>query len=205
MSRPEHRNSVALLVLAAGASSRMGGRDKLLEQVDGHPLLRHVCEIASATGYPTTVTLPPEAAQREHTLTGLDVKTITVADARTGMAASLRAYAQCHPSKTDGVMVILADMPDITTSDLQNLIDNFLAEHGEKVIRASDASGLPGHPVVFPERLVAGFADLIGDQGARNILKDEEITYVTLPDRHATTDLDTPADWTKWRDRHGVN
>ena len=205
MGRPEKSQSVALLVLAAGASTRMRGHDKLLELVSGVPLLTQISTSAAATGLPVFVTLPPDAMPRVAALAGLDVKIIRVADASTGMAASLRAFGRGSAPDADGVMVILADMPEITTDDLQSLVRAFDLGNGKSVVRATDSAGRPGHPVIFPTRLVARFALLSGDQGARDILADEEINYVALPDTHATTDLDTPEEWINWRAQDDID
>ncbi|HLQ19463.1 MAG TPA: NTP transferase domain-containing protein, partial [Tabrizicola sp.] len=56
------RPTVHILVLAAGASSRMRGRDKLLQPVKGRPILRYVTETALAAAAPVLVALPPAAA-----------------------------------------------------------------------------------------------------------------------------------------------
>ncbi len=202
MGRPENSLSVVLLLLAAGASARMRGRDKLLEPVDGFPLLTRTSRSAVATGCPVFVTLPADTNPREAALIGLNVEIIRVADAATGMASSLRAFERLGVLDCDGVMVILADMPEVTTDDLESLIYSFGQGKGKSVVRATDSKGRPGYPVIFPRRLVPRFAELTGDLGARDILKNEDITYVTLPDTHATTDLDTPEEWTDWRARH---
>lgn len=194
--------SVALLLLAAGASSRMRGRDKLLETVNGEPMLAHIAKRAIATGQEVFVTLPVDATLRRDALNRLDLKIIDVLDAQTGMAASLRAWAQTEYSNFDGVMVILTDMPDLTTADLSLLCQVFQNTDCKNVIRATDSNGHPGHPVLFPQRLVPQFAEISGDQGARDLLRGEDVTFVPLPGTHATTDLDTPEDWAAWRNTH---
>ena len=58
---------VHILILAAGASSRMRGRDKLLQPIRGKPILRMVVDMALATGAPVMVTLPPASGPRRGT------------------------------------------------------------------------------------------------------------------------------------------
>ena len=83
---------VLILIPAAGASSRMRGADKLMQDVGGEPALRRAARIARATGARVLVTLPeggPHATARRAGLQGLDVQAITVAKmARPGMTAS---------------------------------------------------------------------------------------------------------------------
>lgn len=195
-------NSVAILIPAAGRSARMRGRDKLLEPVDGVPLLRRQADIARRTGAPVMVTLPPAHAARLAVLAGLDGVHITpLPEAGEGIAASIRAGAGwAREIGAQGLMVLLADLPEICTDDLHAMMRGFAAAPNTP-LRATDASGLPGHPVILPERLYPALAGLSGDRGAGALLKRERPAEIALPGRRATTDLDTPEDWTTWRTR----
>ncbi|MCG6902846.1 MAG: nucleotidyltransferase family protein [Rhodobacter sp.] len=188
---------VTILVLAAGASSRMRGADKLLQMVDGVALLRRQVQAALDTGAPVLVALPTDRPVRRAALDGLAVNTIEVSDADAGMSASIRAGVAALSAATRGVAILPADMPELTTQDLAAVLAAF-ADAGGAVVRATSAAGDAGHPVVFPARLFDALKDLHGDQGARALLRDEAIVLVALPARHATTDLDTPEDWAAW-------
>ncbi len=189
--------SVAILIPAAGASSRMRGRDKLLETVRGQPLLRDRVTLALATGCPIAVTLPPESGTRRAALDGLRVTLLAVPDAATGMSASLRAGAEwAMAQEVAALMILLPDLPDLTASDMSLMLQ---ANDCETIFRACDAHGTPGHPVILPARLLPELTRITGDTGARDLLRKHPVTPVTLPDRHATTDLDTPEAWAAWR------
>lgn len=187
-----------ILLLAAGASSRMRGADKLLETVNGHPLLHHIAMVAIRTGLPVTVTLPPNRPLRNAAITGLAVTGVTATDADQGMAHSLRA-GLVHIPGDAAVMLLLADLPEITTADLQ-LIASAQAANPDAIIRATAADGTPGHPVVFPPWARSHLLQLTGDKGAHAIIKahPDRVQLVTLSDQHATTDLDTPEAWAAW-------
>ena len=180
----------------------MTGRDKLLEPVRGEVLLRRQARLARASGRPVLVTLPPRAAARRRALAGLDgVRVATVRGAREGMAASIRSGARwARESGATGLMILLGDMPDLQVEDLNKLLQEF-DNRPNVVVRASDARGRPGHPVILPARLWGQLTRLRGDAGARSILGREEIRLVALPDARATTDLDTQEDWAAWRAR----
>ncbi|WP_435310786.1 nucleotidyltransferase family protein [Primorskyibacter sedentarius] len=191
--------TVAIILPAAGASSRMRGADKLLQVVDGQPLLALMAARACAASKTVLVTLPSASHPRAGALSGLPIKVVTVPDAAEGMAASLRAAALALPDTVDGVMVLPADMPDITEVEISHLINAFEANPNAIVQGAS--AGEPGHPVLFPIDCVAQFSRLSGDRGARAILKEKahRVHLVDLPGRAALADLDTPEDWEEWR------
>ena len=185
-------------LLAAGSSSRMGaGRDKLLEPVGGVALIRRqALELLRAGIGPVAVALPADRPAREAALAGLDVTRLRIADAGTGMSAGLRACAQWAGS--DALMVIPADMPDLTAVDFQALSDSYDGQ----VLRACAADGRPGHPVVFAPATLPHFAELTGDEGARRLLRRFPPRLLALPGTRAITDLDTPEDWDAWRRAH---
>jgi CTP:molybdopterin cytidylyltransferase MocA len=194
---------VAILILAAGSSSRMRGGDKLLETVDGAPMLRRQAMIALATGCPVLVTLPPDRPERASVLAGLEVRQIPVPDAASGMSASLRRGVEQAGRLTQaGLMILPADMPELTTNALQTVIAAFDAAP-DRILRARSASGQPGHPTIFPRSLWPELSGISGDTGGIAVLRahPERVTFVDLPGDMATLDLDTPEDWQAWRAR----
>ncbi|MFP7571654.1 NTP transferase domain-containing protein [Marivita sp. S2033] len=192
---------VAIVIPAAGASRRMAGRDKLLEQVAGQPLLRLVTDRALSASDLVFVTLPSAQSRRADVLRGAQVRVIEVPDASDGMAASLRRAAHSLPGDVSGVLVLPADMPDITGADLRKILDVFHAADCAFIVQATGADGTPGHPVVFPADLVPAFAGLTGDRGAKAIITANRarLVHVPLCGRRALTDLDTPEAWDAWR------
>ena len=197
--------TVHVLILAAGASSRMRGVDKLTQPVGGRPLLRHVAEIALETGSPVTVTLPPDAVARRTSLDGLDLETVTVPDAARGMSRSIirgiRAL-DAVAGPRDGVMILPADMPAFTTPALSGMIAAFRADP-DRILRGGTADGQPGHPAIFPRDLWPALARVTGDAGGRSVLQQEKgrVRVMPLPGPMAVLDLDTPEDWAAWRAR----
>jgi molybdenum cofactor cytidylyltransferase len=188
----------AILILAAGASSRMRGADKLMELIGASPLITRQASRALATGVPVFVTLPPGNPDRAEALAGLDVTTVPVPDAALGLSASLRAGLGAVGARP--VLVLLADLPEITTDDLMRLLHRH-AEVPDLILRATAEDGTPGHPVLFPPWALAGLAQVTGDSGAREVLRrhPDRTELIALPGRHAVTDLDTPEEWAAWR------
>lgn len=192
---------IALVIPAAGASRRMGDRDKLLEPVDGMPLLKRVAARAIAIADTVIVTLPDPTSPRCEALEGLPIKQVMVPDAEDGMSASLRRAAKAVPAEAQGVMVLPADMPDLTKDDLRKVARAFEDASGAFLVQATGADGTPGHPAIFPSDLMPDFQNLTGDEGARTILQANRhrLIRIALPGENALTDLDTPDAWTLWR------
>ncbi len=189
---------LTILIPAAGASSRMRGGDKLLEVVGAEPMLRRQTRIARDICPDVIVTLRPGDTARVATLTGLDVTILSVPDATEGMAASIRAGAA--GCKNTALMILPADMPDLTLADLQVMIDAF-DQFPTRIIRATAQDDTPGHPVIFPADCLDDLMTITGDEGARRVLtaNKHRIQLIALPDQHAITDLDTPENWAAWR------
>lgn len=188
------RTAPAILVLAAGASSRMRGADKLLEDIDGTPLVLRAVRAACAVSQEVLVALPKADRQRRAWL-GDTPATILNLDDR-AMSASIRAgVAACT---SDALMIHLADMPDIGAAELQTLATAWQASNAP-AMRGTTADGKPGHPTIFARALFHDLQGLTGDEGAKSVLAKAQPELVPLPGLAAVTDLDTPEDWAEWR------
>ena len=189
---------VVILIPAAGAATRMRGGDKLLEPVDGEAQLARLARAALATGAQVIVTLGDGHGARKAVLRPAErLRIVTLPDAAEGMTASLRRGAALAQDAA-GLLVVPGDMPELDSDDFQKLITHFSCDPTQP-IRATAQDGTPGHPVILPQRLLSEVMRLEGDAGARNLLVGEKLRLVPLPGQRATTDLDTPEDWARWR------
>lgn len=194
--------SIAIILPAAGASARMQGRDKLLEEVDGQPVLALLASRAMETGAYVIVTIPAPDHPRARALKEMALTLVPVADASDGMGHSLAAAAGALPQDCEAAMILPADMPEITTLDLMKLIEAWRETPANAILRGAAEDGRPGHPVLLPAMHFPALARLTGDQGARSILAANPgmVRLVPLPGQHALVDLDTPQDWADWRE-----
>lgn len=190
---------IPVLILAAGASSRMRGRDKLMEDVHGQPLLRHQILLASPVG-PVFVALPSQGHPRETALLHSHAVPIYVPSSAEGIGGTLRGAVKNLPECT-AFMIILADLISLETKDLEGVVQSKSVHPNHLIWRAATADGLAGHPIIFDARLRPEFENLSGDTGAAEILKSHRHqTYLhRLQDNRARHDLDTPEDWNAWR------
>lgn len=193
---------IPIILLAAGASSRMKGVDKLLETIDNIPLLRRsamACCDSPATS--VSVILRARDPKRQKALLGLPVAILDNPRAHEGMASSLKLGLSHLPASSDGVLIVLADMPDVTALDLGRIIAGFQPETGKTICRASTRDGGPGHPVLFGRAHFAELGKLTGDTGGRAVLRANPgaVRLIETSGQGAQTDLDTPADWAAYR------
>ena len=190
---------VYALILAAGASSRMRGRDKLLEPVGGIPALRRCAKHALASNADAvTIVVGPGQDARRRALAGLDVMIVESEESVQGLSRSIRSGLEAAPPETAALMILLPDMPEIETDDMNAVI----AERGTAdIVRAATADGRPGHPVLIARELFPQLARLEGDQGARSIiiLEQDRVRLIPRPGGRALLDLDTPEEWTAWQ------
>lgn len=196
----------------------MRGRDKLLEEVDGVPLLRRQAKVACEVGQSVLVLLPPDAGPRRDVLEGLRVRIATVDRAAEGISASI-AVATRYAGGTDGLAILLPDVPGVGSSEIRRVLDTYSMQRPTRTsddskserfqevlqpVRATDPEGRPGTPIVLPPRLYPALERLSGDAGARHILRHEAVLDVPFADDRATRDLDTPEEWDAWRRERAI-
>ncbi|MEO0991879.1 MAG: nucleotidyltransferase family protein [Pseudomonadota bacterium] len=199
---------LAIVILAAGASSRMRGADKLLQPIDGTPLLVLMASRALQVTDQVLVTLPcsPLGERRQQELSDLKRLTfVEVPDSERGMSRSFRSAIACIPSWVTTLLVLPGDMPDIMSDDMMRVACAIDPSSDKTIARGYGSDGTPGHPVAFAKPHFAELALLDGDKGARDVLRTHarKVAKVILPGENATTDLDTPEAWAAWRAARG--
>lgn len=187
----------------------MRGTDKLLEEVEGVPILARTAHAAlEADLGPVLVGLRPDNEKRRKVLEDLNVTIVDIPDADLGMSATLRrgaaealAFALQHKEddyEYTGMMILLPDMPEITMADLREMEQAFTSSGGTSV-RACTTDGNLGHPTIFNANALGSFEFLTGDKGAAEIFDQDSWIPFALPGNRARRDLDTPEDWENWR------
>ncbi len=191
---------VAAIVLAAGRSTRMGA-NKLLEDLDGKPVVRHVVEAALASRCEAvSVVLGHQAVEVSAALEGLDVRFIHNPQYADGMSTSLAAGVQQTPEATMAVLVCLGDMPLVTPNMMDAVIDGLARNTDAKAV-VPVASGRRANPVLITRALFADVAKLSGDVGAKAILDraGPDLVEVAIDDPAVLIDVDTQAALTEAR------
>lgn len=196
--------SLAALLLAGGASRRMKGRDKLMEEVEGQPLIRRQAALLRAVSDDVTVALRPGSADRRAALEGLGVRIIEPPEALEGMGGTIRAGVSGLQDRT-GILLLLADLPDLQVSDLRAVIEARQEQPQAHLWRGATEDGAPGHPILFAPVVYPDLMALSGDDGGRGAVAahSAHTVLVPLPGGRARADLDTAEDWAAWRSSAG--
>jgi molybdenum cofactor cytidylyltransferase len=185
---------IASIVLAAGSSSRMGPRNKLLEPIGGEPMVRRVAAIALGSGAkPVVVVTGHEAAEVGAALHGLGVTAVLNPDYADGLSTSLRAGLSALPSGVDGALVLLGDMPEVEGSVLLALMASFT---GESAICVPVRRGRRGNPVLWGRPYFPEMMELTGDVGAKPLMARHEahLIDVQVSTDSIFHDVDSPED-----------
>ncbi|RWB67505.1 MAG: 4-diphosphocytidyl-2C-methyl-D-erythritol kinase [Mesorhizobium sp.] len=183
---------VDIVLLAAGRSSRMGGPNKLLALFDGEPLVRRTASRALGSKAASTIVVTGHQRERVRSaLADLNVKLADNPDFADGLASSLKAGIAKVAPDSAGAMIVLGDMPGVSSKDLDSLIDAFRRSGGHAVVRASH-QGKRGNPVLLPRSLFAAVAQLEGDTGARHLVEAEGLDVIDVEiGQGASVDIDT--------------
>ena len=193
----------AIILLAAGNSSRMGGPKQLLP-FRGKPLLRHAAEVAlSSDCEPVVVVLGFREQDTRTVLSGLAVEITINGRWAEGMGTSIQAGLHAISSRNIcGVILTVGDQPFVTSGFLRRL----LVRHQEtgKNIVASRYSGTAGVPVFFSLKALSLLHSLQPNQGCKGLIfgKLNDTEFEDCPE--AAIDIDTPEDYLMLMTRPGI-
>ena len=206
-ARPQPRRATAkakgkphILMLAAGKSSRMRGDNKLLREIDGDPLVvRTAKRLSKSNAGGMTIVINPTTEGLSDAIAGQGDQIVEAQDANTGLAASLRAGINAVPKSATAVIIALADMPDVTASDINALIDAYDPANNALIVAPTAPNGKRGNPVLFDRRYFEPLASLTGDTGAKALIDAESANLCLIPRGEGVlVDLDTPEAWDAW-------
>jgi molybdenum cofactor cytidylyltransferase len=185
---------IGAIVLAAGASTRMGETNKLLANVGGIPMVVRAAEAAiHSRAAPVVVVTGHEAERVAKALDNIDVRIAKNPNFAQGMSTSLRAGLKALPEDVDGVVVLLGDMPQITSEHIDRLIDAFDPVERRSIVVPMHGRKR-GNPILWDKRYIAEMTAVSGDVGARYLLEEhaDQVCEVAIPDDGVLIDVDTP-------------
>ena len=191
---------VAAVILAAGEAKRFRrspDETKLVVELDGKPIVRHVAEAALASrARPVLLVTGHAHEQVSSALDGLILERIHNLAPGAGLSASLKLAVCALPSTARGAVILLGDMPRIAPSLIDRLIDAFDTAPVEPVAVVPVRGGRRGNPALIGRGLFAAVGMLEGDKGARDLIAAarENILELTVGDSAIEIDIDTRED-----------
>lgn len=191
---------VAAVVLAAGASQRMGQLKQLLPWGDDdRPMLRRVAQAALAAPVDEVIVVLGHAAECiAPALDGLSARIVVNPAWADGLSTSIRAGLDAVSPAIQAVLFVLADQPRLTPQIMDALVARFRRTRAPIVVPA--VGGRRGAPALFARPLFDELRAVQGDRGGRDLVArhPELVAAVELPDAALLTDIDTPDDYRRW-------
>lgn len=184
---------VAAIVLAAGLSKRMGKTNKLLVDIGGKPMIRHVVDrISESNVEKIVVVLGHKQSDVRRTLEGTRASFVENMNYQEGLSSSIKAGLKALSANIDGAVICLGDMPLVSGRLLNTLMEEFSSRAG-RAICVPTYEGRRGNPVLWPSELFGEILQIDGDVGARDLIDHyaDLVIEVSQPDGALLFDIDT--------------
>jgi molybdenum cofactor cytidylyltransferase len=198
--------NIGIVILAAGAATRMGYPKQLL-QIKDESLIHRICRKAlSVNVKQVTVVLGANAEQIAPEVADLtELQIAHNPDWKDGMSTSVRTGLNALLSKysnLNGILFLLVDQPYVQEAEILAFLEAFakytpllvVADYGEKI----------GVPALFSSALFKELEHLEGQKGARKLLDKYQQQAHRISLSKAAFDLDTPEDWERFLDQEGL-
>lgn len=188
--------SVAAIVLAAGASRRLG-QPKQLVMFDGETLLGRTIRLASESGAAPVIVVLGANHERISRAVTMDNVTPVINDHwEQGISSSIHAgltALTAADSNVNGAMILACDQPRLTSDHLRALLEAF-ANQPSPCIVSSSYLGVLGIPAIFSRAIFSELFALRGDKGARSLLLNPPCPLIAVPFSGGELDIDSPED-----------
>lgn len=196
--------SIAGVVLAAGASTRLGAPKQLLADDDGETLVHRAArELLDASYDPVFVIVGAAGSEVANDLRDLAVHVVDNPEWPEGIASSIRCAVRAarayQPTMIDALLFTTCDMPAVTIAHLRALCDAYV--HGAVRVASRyptrDGTETVGIPAIVGAVEWDWLESLHGDRGAKPLFVNAGT--VTIPLSGGSFDVDTPSDVQTWR------
>jgi len=191
-----HPNAApVVMVMAAGAATRYGSAKQLARLPNGCTLVRHAAVTAVETGLPVQIVIGAHGELVRAELVGLDLEIVDATEWWRGIGRSIAQGVDAlvdRLGRPTSVLLTLADLPQVTSEDLLRLAD--LHRQSPDRLLVSGFGDNRGPPCLFPDDFLPELQALVGDDGARGVVKANTARVIAVPLAAAGFDIDRPAD-----------
>ncbi len=197
---------LSCVLLAAGLSSRMGEKNKLLIDIDGQSLVRRTAKLLVSYGLDEiVVVVGHEANLVSNEIRDLPVTIVENFNYHEGQMTSVHTGIKALTKETDGIIICLSDLVLLEHSDLRAL--HLAFDNCKTSIMVPQYQGERGNPIILAYSQRQGILQGHKNLGCRKLIqnKPEEVTVFEASNDHVTFDLDTPEALNNFRQRlqHG--
>ncbi|MBN3957364.1 nucleotidyltransferase family protein [Nostoc sp. NMS8] len=192
----EEKSTIAILILAAGASTRMGTPKQLL-LYQGRSFLQYITEMAIASVcQPVVVVLGANAEQIYPQIKQFPVTIVNNPNWACGMSTSIKSGIELLnnlPQKIEAVVITLCDQPFVSNQIINQLVDAYYST--KKPIIACEYGGTLGVPALFSQIFFSELAALKETSGAKRIINNNLNQVFSISFTLGNIDIDTPKDY----------
>jgi len=188
-------DSIGIILLAAGASARLGEPKQLL-RFQGETLLRRSVKVALAASNRVIVTLGSRIEILRKEIEDLPVEIVENKDWATGMSGSIKVSLKKFlddADKVKAVIVMVCDQPFVNEKLLEKIITKF-QETGSPIV-ACEYQNAIGVPALFHKNLFPELLALDAQTGAKQLIKKYHALAAAISFPEGAFDVDTPADY----------
>lgn len=191
--------TVGCVVLAAGMGTRYADGNKLLNNIDGEPIVRRAVRAFLASLDDVVVVIGHDTAAVRKALDGLDVSLVVNKDYDQGQSTSLHCGVVVGRNRGwDAIVFGLGDMPFVRSETIDLLVRADAAT--DYTILAAAYDRKRGNPTLFDAVHYDALTEIEGDRGGRQlIVQSDETALVETSDPGVTRDIDTVEDYNYYR------
>lgn len=196
-------NNISILVLAAGASSRMGKIKQLMPWKNGTLLSNALDAARDSNASSVTLVTGAYSDQITKRIDGQNIKVLINEEWTTGMGSSIACgmhYLMTSLPACEAVLLMLADQPLIDATYLNELMSAY-DKSPYRIIATKYTSG-PGVPAIFDNRHFDDLLRLNEAYGARDIITTHKATTITVDPAGKQKDIDTLAEYKQLLEQH---
>jgi molybdenum cofactor cytidylyltransferase len=192
-------NKVACFILAAGMSKRMGSENKLLKKYKNKIIINQTLKNHSESKLEKlNIIIGHDKESLKYTLKNFQIGVIENDNYMSGMLSSIKRINDYIDNEVTGIMISLADMPLVSSKDINSILDTFLL-HDEKKICIPEFNGRLGNPIIIPLEIykkIIQNENLLKDKGLKSTILDGKFDIVRARSSSGVLkDFDTQKDF----------
>ena len=184
---------ITAILLAAGQSKRLKDENKLTKLFKGKPLINHILfSLIKSKVNKIIVVLGFEHLKiKTKLLRSKKIKFAINKNYKKGMSSSIKTGLKKLPKNSQGFLIVLGDMPNITKTTINKICS--LITKSDKEIILPKFKNRTGNPIGFKQSMIKNIYKIKGDRGAKNIIKknNKKIKFLNINSKSILVNLNT--------------